>query len=626
MSESTGSEETVIDDFEDGTLSEYDHTSFGTDLRTDLTYEGTYALELPARRGSTADSQCVSVSGDIPYPSRGDSFGGYLYQPDSANQFRYVFAAQNASKDPNGYNVAISGDRDFVIEIDRRGTELARTSLADVDHTGKWLEVVIDWEYDDATDTTTITAALNDKGPDGTENNGQLVQIQGSESPSSYASGGIAFNADAKGPAMAFDNARIFSSGEPVAVSASVSTIQFIPGKEENPSRDGHPLNSALMQIIPGEGKEVTIPFIDRTVSIGPVFDNWIGADMKEDIAEDLEEARKPKNNKYVDDRPGEEFNEYRFENGVNVAFETTDEVSVDDDTVEITFSEAGPSGDDPRIQRGEEEPSKTVLHDNEINSLPWEEWYGENVRDSRRQPRYYNYETDFEFDGVEGVRVFTVWGGWAGFMRDFSSRIADNPASFFSSVWNWPVPTSLAKLVLLAAPPGVGFITESLGVVPNTFTVLDVVVLADGRRYVRVWDASQYPSLATYVDGKLKSLEQMPYEPHQEFNAGMTAFFLRAISGFTPYESLALRQYKGFIRQKPWAEGELEDDLIRLIDKFDLPYTANELMPTVPRDTLGFDGNARESDELANPDEPFSEGVLLVPWAGLPYDNEEED
>ena len=404
--------------------------------------------------------------------------------------------------------------------------------------------------------------------------------------------------------------------GGPDRVSASVTTLQFIPGEEENPSRGGHPLNSGLMQIIPGEGGEISIPWTDTSVGMYPMFDSWIGGDMRDDIPETLEEARKPKDAKYIDDAGTEPFNEYRFENGVNVSFETTEDSSVDKDTIEVQFNESGPSGDDPLIARGDQENSRTVLHDHEVNTIPWRDWYDEeSVKSSRRQPRYYEYDTDFEFEGVEGVRVFTVWGGWAAFMDDLSDRVSENAATFFSELWGWPVPETLAKAALAAAPVEVQFAIDSMAVVPNTYSVLDLIVLADGRRYVRIWDASEYPSLATYVDGDLQKLEEMPYEPRELFNRDMFAFTVHAMAGVTPYQSLALRYFKSHLRNHPAIRNDLEETLIEFVRLLDLPWGAHELMPSIPRETLAFDATGEPLDDA---DAPFGTGVIMKPWSRL--------
>lgn len=400
-------------------------------------------------------------------------------------------------------------------------------------------------------------------------------------------------------------------------VSASMRTLQFIPGKSENPSEDGHPLNSGLMQIFP-ENDSFSVYNFDAELPTEPVFDNWLGGDMIDGLPHDLEDARKTEEGKYrYDVGPGAEFKKYRFENGITVSFGTINDRTIDENTVEIEFSEVGPSGDDSIISRGEQENSKTVLHDHEINGIPWEDWYdGKNVRKSNRQKRYYRYDIDFEFDGVEGVRVLTFWGGYAGFMGDISERVANDAPEFLRTVWDWgDIESSIAELALTAAPEEVHYFLEAATTVPNTYSFLDFVVLADGRRYARVWDASQYPSLFTYIDGRLKSPEKMDYDPQEWYNWDMFVFQALASAGATPYQSMGDRTWEDLVRGSERATEVVEENIERMLDMVPPEWDPSEMIPTVPRVTVGF--RTEGGDEpIDNPSEPFpSAEELVFPW-----------
>lgn len=333
-----------------------------------------------------------------------------------------------------------------------------------------------------------------------------------------------------------------WDGGDGDEVEASVTTMQFIPGQDEQPSRDGHPLNSGLMQFFP-EDASFDVWRYQLELPLEPALDNWLNGDMHDYIPQTLEEAREKKPGKYIDDvGPGQEFSEYRFENGIRVSFSTPDGETVDPRSVEITFTEAGRDPADPDVTVGDEEMPTTVQHDHGLNTIPWEEWYGDNQEQANRETRYYKYDARFEFDGVEGVRVAAVSGGYAGFVQDLSDRAADNPLVFVNEIMNWGLPEWLLEVAYFAAPPQLRVLIDLMATVPRTFTFVDFVVLADGRRYARVWDASQYPSLATYVDEELATLQRMPYSPKELFNLHNTAFFARAGAGVTPYQSYGLR------------------------------------------------------------------------------------
>lgn len=407
-------------------------------------------------------------------------------------------------------------------------------------------------------------------------------------------------------------------------VSASVTTLQFIPGKEENESRGGYPLDSGLIQVF-GEGSTIPTRYVlGRDLPLKPVLDSWLTGDMTDTLpaylrADDHPEvgrgALESVQGKYFDDiGPTESFREFRFHNGVSISFDVTSEGKVVQDSVKIEFLEDGLKPEDPKISLGRLENSYTVLHDHEVDGIPWREWYVDNQERSNRHTRYYKYDTDYEFDGIEGVRVTTIAGGWAGFVQDFSRRVGDDAPAFINEVMDWGIPDWQAWLAMLFMPPGSQFLIDYLAVVPNTYTFLDFIVLADGRRYVRVWDASAYPSLATYVDGERRALERMPYEPRELlFNFAMDKFFAQASAGVTPYTG-PLWMYVLMIEYPDLAEYFIS----WVIDRY-VPfggYAASALTHEVPRVTLGFRGP--DGEQLDDPDAPFDSVLgLLLPTSG---------
>lgn len=406
-----------------------------------------------------------------------------------------------------------------------------------------------------------------------------------------------------------------FGGGGGDEVSASVTTMQFIPGQDEQPSRQGHPLNSGLMQFFP---EDASFEFwrIQQDLPLEPALDNWLNGDMHDFSPPTLAEAREEERGKYIDDvGPGQEFREYRFENGIRVSFSTPDGETVDPGSVEITFTEAGRDPDDPDVVVGDQEMPTTVQHDHGLNTIPWEEWYGDNQRQANRELRYYKYDAGFEFDGVEGVRVTAVSGGYAGFVQDLSERAADNPYVFANEIMNWGLPEWLLKLAFFAAPPPLRVLFDFMATVPRTFSFVDFIVLADGRRYARVWDASQYPSLATYVDEDLAALQRMPYSPKELYNLHNVAFFARAIAGVTPYQSYGLRFYEALVEDEELRESMLEDTIEDVLDLLPVGWAVSDLLPTIPRETLGFYPDGTPIDD---PDEPFGSATgLLFPTSG---------
>ena len=136
----------------------------------------------------------------------------------------------------------------------------------------------------------------------------------------------------------------------------------------------------------------------------------------------------------------------------------------------------------------------------------------------------------------------------------------------------------------------------------------------ADGRRYARVWDASQYPSLFTYVDGRLEVSEQMPYRPREPFNKDMTVFHALAVAGATPYTSMGDRRWERLVRASGTLEA-VEEDIEKLLNKIPPGWEVSELLPEVPRQTVGFRSDT-DHTAVDDPSAPFpSVKELKFPW-----------
>ncbi|THE63775.1 hypothetical protein D8Y22_15650 [Salinadaptatus halalkaliphilus] len=167
-----------------------------------------------------------------------------------------------------------------------------------------------------------------------------------------------------------------------------------------------------------------------------------------------------------------------------------------------------------------------------------------------------------------------------------------------------------------MSAPQRVEFFLNASTAVPRTWTFIDFIVLADGRRYARVWDASQYPSLYTYVDGTLRKKEDMDYEPKQLWNRSMFAFHMRASAGATPYNIAPLTQFQAMLRTGPDADlwNQYRERIEETLEALEIGWSASELLPTTPRVTVGFDADGEPIDD---PDAPFPPAeALIVPVA----------
>lgn len=243
--------------------------------------------------------------------------------------------------------------------------------------------------------------------------------------------------------------------------SGSSSVVSWVPGLNENDNeRDGADLHSAF----PNEGP-IPVPI--------PIDAGFLG-DQQEELGDDLEEAMGKK--KEVQGLEGE-YKCYRVKHTIEVAFDTSDGSTIDDSSdIEVRVNARQPDtwGHEDRTGNHEslspsvsllnpddpEELSTTIAEENLEESanisLP-DLVTDERVHTAHANERFLNLEfQQFEVGGetVEGVRVAGLWGG----------------------------ENSITKKV-----PGAG--TQ-----PIIYHWIDMAVLANGSRAVRVHDTSPFP------------------------------------------------------------------------------------------------------------------------------------
>jgi len=200
-----------------------------------------------------------------------------------------------------------------------------------------------------------------------------------------------------------------------------------------------------------------------------------------------------------------------------------------------------------------------------------------------------------------------------------------DNSAGFFSEVWGWGLEGYLAETawsLLDEGPIGPSTISELMVAAPRSYSFIDFIVLADGRRYVRVWDASPYPSLALYVDGLRRQQDKMGYNPRQRLNTSNAAFFGWSAGGLTPYQGSVV-EYTEITRAL--AEGERPDQVGDLLDDLSrrFRFSVSELAKDVPRMTAAFDA---EGEPLDDADAPFEDDFFIPFFNALEPDRSVQD
>lgn len=351
---------------------------------------------------------------------------------------------------------------------------------------------------------------------------------------------------------------RITLSGEGRnSVETDLTILSYIPGADEDSlnNRPGHPLNSAVPDFLDGRK---TFEYDIETLDLGwlgeydvdwdvleveatPPFDAWGTGDEITDLpSEDLSTAIRPRE-KHKDEFEGRTFNPYRVRNRIDVTFDSADGRQIDRDSL--------------RVELGGER-SDTVLEAEDLNTLNAEligaqEIDGSYKFSGGRRRRFTNTRI-IERDGVEAIQVSTIYGGFTKVARrvaEFAREYDD--LRFLDEVLGWTfkvggrevndVVDELPDSIRSVVTPDFSGLIGAVAAAPNIFTFAEFTVFADGRRVVRLWDASRFPRHAMYVDGTRPDLAaastNLPYEPRELANGNFIAFLAEAASRLvTPY------------------------------------------------------------------------------------------
>jgi len=176
----------IIDDYEDGDISEYTGDTGDASVTTATVYEGTYALEVN-NAGSNPEIQ--SKSGLPHYPQRGETFETYLY-PDDPDETVIVTRFGLADTD-NHYRFSWQGrgNDEFRVGVYSGGsfTEIDGTTVDVSLYNNEWLRFEVQWG------DPTITVTAYNSGGD------TIATISGNDT--TFDSGGISMRVGASSSA-----------------------------------------------------------------------------------------------------------------------------------------------------------------------------------------------------------------------------------------------------------------------------------------------------------------------------------------------------------------------------------------------------------------------------------------
>lgn len=132
--------ETVIDDFEDGDISEYNDNCDNGGVTTSTVYEGSYAAELQESQSSNCGIFGIYGNGLNYYPQRGDNVGVRYYVEDLQNSRINLELFDDS--DSNGYRFTLSGrESELRIKKFNENTVLSSESIpSPSNYNNEWLE------------------------------------------------------------------------------------------------------------------------------------------------------------------------------------------------------------------------------------------------------------------------------------------------------------------------------------------------------------------------------------------------------------------------------------------------------------------------------------------------------
>jgi hypothetical protein len=271
--------------------------------------------------------------------------------------------------------------------------------------------------------------------------------------------------------------------------SKRANVVTMIPGYSENSSSGGTPRNSA----IPG------------------LWDNAFHGDNRRSLPSSLSSAL---GSKSLEEYSSRDFPNYRVRTGLNLSFETNGE----------TISSTSVSQERSLSPITLERESSTVR--NLLSTLDGSDGF----LPANQKGRYFRQKEVGPINGVEGLRASLVYGGNDTYL----------------------IRAKQAGFLLSALFPG-AFLSKSFAnywlTLPAFYAFLDVVFMADGATFVRVWDASRYPAHALYLG--TSQVDRPPFREGTEWTTDGRSPAFDEFSGEgvsvarTPFRPLAPLYYK---------------------------------------------------------------------------------
>lgn len=268
-----------------------------------------------------------------------------------------------------------------------------------------------------------------------------------------------------------------------------------------------------------------------RSSAIPGWFDEWFHGDFDTVREQSLSDARGTKTlEEYTDSE--NPFPDWRIDSVIEMSFDTPDNQTVSNPQVEWTDpgDSSTPGGMAPiTLEGASDEPSNPFRNEFDY----YDDGHGQKLPADVKGPHTAGPEKVGPINGVEGYRASLILGGSDPYLQELKED-----------------GETLASIIPVGNVPAV-FSNYYLHVA-TFYSFLDLVLMADGTKLIRVWDASVYPAHALYVGGEKEDqnefdegdewVTQGPLEAHDAFNRfGLEASF----TFHTPFDGFGSWGYR---------------------------------------------------------------------------------
>jgi len=258
-------------------------------------------------------------------------------------------------------------------------------------------------------------------------------------------------------------------------------------------------------------------------------MDEWFHGDFDTAREQNLSDARGTKTLEEYDSPPNP-FPNFRINSAIEISFDTSDDQTISNPTAEMTNpDDANSPGSISRVTLEGASDEEANPFRNEYDYDGSEDFLNATVKGPHDEE-----DPVGPINGIEGYRASLILGGSDPYINEAKSR-----GELYEIL---RTEDNLLRSFLIA------YATAT----PSFYSFLDFILMADGTKVARVWDASVYPAHALYVGEDKK--RQNPFREGQEWTKdgplneqnAFTGFVKDAQTvGYTPFDTFGSWRYE---------------------------------------------------------------------------------